>query len=185
MKKYELSRRTFLRGVGTVMALPALECMIPGARLLGQETARAAVGAKGFPKRLAYVYVPNGMNMADWTPKTFGADYEMPAILAKVAEHRNDLLVVSGLGHAQAQASLDGGADHARASATYLTGCRAFKTEGTDVRLGISADQIAANHIGQQTRLPSLELSCDRGARTGTCDTGFSCIYQFNISWKS
>ena len=185
MKKHELSRRTFLRGVGTVMALPALECMIPGARLFGQEAAGVAVGAKGFPKRLAYVYVPNGMNMADWTPKTLGPDYEMPAILQKVSEHRSDLLVVSGLGHAQAQASADGGADHARAAASYLTGCRAFKTEGADVRLGISVDQIAANKIGPQTRLPSLELSCDRGARTGTCDTGFSCIYQFNISWKS
>jgi hypothetical protein len=185
MKKHELSRRTFLRGVGTVMALPALECMLPMSGLFGQETRGVALDAKGFPKRLAYVYVPNGMNMAEWTPKTLGADYEMPAILAKVSEHKKDLLLVSGLGHAQAQAYADGGADHARASATYLTGCRAFKTEGADVKLGISVDQIAANKIGDQTRIPSLELSCDRGARTGTCDTGYSCIYQFNISWKS
>ena len=182
MSNWHLPRRTFLRGLGTAMALPVLESMLPGMRLLGAEPGQ---GAGGFPKRLAYVYVPNGMNMADWTPAAFGTDYEMPAILQKVAAHKKDLLVVSGLAHAQAQAYADGAAEHARASAVYLTGCHAFKTEGADVRLGVSADQIAASQLGHLTRIPSLELSCDRGPRTGTCDTGYSCIYQFNISWKS
>ncbi len=188
MSNWHLSRRTFLRGLGTSMALPALNAMLPGMRLLGAESGGAAgatTTAGGFPKRLAYVYVPNGMNMAEWTPTTAGADYELPVILQKAAAHRKDLLVVSGLAHAQAEAYADGGAAHARASAAYLTGCNARKTEGADVRLGVSADQIVAQQLGHLTRLPSLELSCARGARNGTCDTGFSCVYQFNIAWKS
>lgn len=186
MNNCSLPRRTFLRGLGTAMALPVLESMLPGMKLLGAETGTAAPTTPSvFPKRLAYVYAPNGMHMADWMPQTVGANYEMPAILQKLAAHRKDVLVVSGLAHAQAQAYADGSAAHARASGAYLTGCNAKKTEGADVRLGVSADQIAASQLGQFTRLPSLELSCAGGARNGTCDTGFSCIYQFNISWKS
>jgi hypothetical protein len=184
MSAYLLPRRTFLRGVGTAMALPVLESMLPGMKLLAAEPG-APTTATGFPKRLAYVYLPNGMNMAEWTPKTEGADYELPAILEPVTAHRSDLMVVSGLAHAQAEAYADGSAAHARASAAYLTGCNARKTEGADVRLGVSADQIAARQLGHLTRLPSLELSCAGGARNGTCDTGFSCVYQYNISWKS
>jgi hypothetical protein len=187
MSNWHLPRRTFLRGLGTAMALPVLESMLPGMRLLGAEPGATGVAttAGGFPKRLAYVYVPNGINMAEWTPAVGGTDYETPVILQKVAAHRKDLLVVSGLAHTQAQAYADGSAAHARASAAYLTGCNARKTEGADVRLGVSADQIAARQLGHLTRLPSLELSCARGARTGTCDTGYSCVYQFNISWKN
>ncbi|MSU59217.1 MAG: DUF1552 domain-containing protein [Pedosphaera sp.] len=159
-----------------------LEAMAPSLR-----AAAAAAGSAsgGFPKRLAYVYVPNGKNMADWTPKSVGADFDLPLILEPLAGHRKHLTVITGLAHQQAYALGDGGGDHARATAAYLTGCHPKKTAGADLRLGISADQIAAGRIGRQTRLPSLELSCDSGKRTGACDTGYSCAYQFNLAWKS
>lgn len=179
---WQLPRRTFLRGLGTAVALPVLDAMLP-------VTARAAEGAAGavgkFPRRVAWVYVPNGKNMADWTPAATGLNYELPSILEPLAQHRRDFSVISGLALDPANAHGDGGGDHARASAAFLTGVHPRKTAGADIRLGISADQIAANRIGHATRLPSLELSCDGGQRAGSCDSGYSCAYQFNVSWRS
>ncbi len=174
-QKWRIPRRTFLRGLGTVMTLPWLEAM-----------GRAEVLDGGAaPKRLAFVYIPNGANMADWTPGTAGSDYELPMILQPLAPHRADFQVLSHLAHDKARANGDGAGDHARASATFLTGCQAKKTAGADIRAGISADQIAAQRIGHLTRLPSLELSCDGKRMAGNCDSGYSCAYQFNISWRS
>jgi hypothetical protein len=177
---WHIPRRTFLRGLGTAVALPVLDAMLP-LRALG------ATGAtKGaFPKRLAWIYVPNGKNMEDWTPATVGADYAMPSILEPLAAHRRDFSIISGLALDPANAHGNGGGDHARASAAFLTGVNPRKTAGADIKAGISADQIAANRIGDQTRLASLELSCDGGQRAGSCDSGYSCAYQFNISWRS
>ncbi len=173
-----LPRRTFLRGLGTAVALPVLDSLLPS-------SARAATAAGKFPRRLAWVYVPNGKNMADWTPATTGTDYELPSILEPLAAHRRDLTVLSGLAMDPANEHGDGGGAHARASATFLTGIHPRKTAGADIKAGISADQIAANQIGTATRLPSLELSCDSGQRAGSCDSGYSCAYQFNVSWRS
>jgi hypothetical protein len=145
----------------------------------------ATPAAAKFPKRVAWVYVPNGANMADWTPAATGANYELPSILQPLAAHRNDFTVLTGLANRQGDDLGDGGGAHARASASFLTGVHPRKTAGADIKAGISADQIAANHIGDQTRLPSLELSCDGGQRAGSCDSGYSCVYQFNLSWKS
>lgn len=177
-----MPRRTFLRGLGTVVALPVLDAMLPTGAL-------AAVGdsvtATGFPKRVAWLYVPQGKNMADWTPQTVGENFDLPMILEPLKNHQKDITVLTGLANNQGNSLGDGGGDHARASASYLTGCHPRKTAGADIKAGISVDQIAANKIGHLTRLPSLELSCDGGQRAGSCDSGYSCAYQFNLSWKS
>jgi hypothetical protein len=123
--------------------------------------------------------------MADWTPATTGANYELPSILQPLAQHRRDFTLVSGLALDPANSHGDGGGDHARASAAFLTGVHPRKTAGADIKAGISADQIAAGKLEGETRLSSLELSCDAGQRGGSCDSGYSCAYQFNISWRS
>ncbi|HUR46489.1 MAG TPA: DUF1552 domain-containing protein, partial [Candidatus Saccharimonadales bacterium] len=180
-KKWQLQRRTFLKGLGTAVALPLLEAMAPGVTLASSVVA----GVGGAPKRMAFVYIPNGANMADWTPKTVGKDFELPYILEPLKPVQEELIVFSGLAHSKAWANGDGAGDHARASATFLTGCQARKTQGADIHVGISVDQIAAEKVGKATRFPSLELGCDRGKQTGNCDSGYSCAYSFNIAWKS
>jgi hypothetical protein len=179
-KNWQLPRRTFLKGLGTAIALPVFEAMLPA-----RTRAAALADGKALPKRMAFVYVPNGANMADWTPKTVGAEFELPSILEPLRPHRKDLLVLSGLAHDKGRPNGDGAGDHARASATFLTGCQARKTAGKDIKVGISVDQIAAQRIGDQTRLPSLELGTDKARLAGNCDSGYSCAYSFNISWKS
>lgn len=180
-RKWHIPRRTFLKGLGTAIALPMLEAMMSPARVL----AEAVGGAAAFPKRMAFVYIPNGANMVDWTPKAVGANFELPYILEPLKPFQSDLLVMSGLAQDQGFAHGDGPGDHARASATFLTGCHPRKTQGADIKAGISVDQIAAEKIGRKTRLPSLELGCDRAQQTGNCDSGYSCAYSFNISWKT
>src|SRR3954470_4477702 len=180
-KNWQLPRRTFLRGLGTAIALPMLESMMPGV----SKAAGAIDSATAAPKRMAFIYVPNGANMDDWTPSTLGVDYELPMILQPLKAVQEDLLVVSGLAHDKARPNGDGAGDHARASATFLTGCQARKTQGADIRVGVSVDQFAAARVGKQTRFASLELGCDRGKQVGNCDSGYSCAYSFNVSWKS
>jgi len=178
--QWQLPRRSFLKGLGTAMALPMLEAMAPVI------SRAAAIGTPpGPPRRMAFIFVPNGANMADWTPKTVGADFELPLILDPLKAVQKDLLVLSGLAQDKARPHGDGGGDHARGSATFLTGCQARKTYGADIRVGISVDQVAASAIGKETRLPSIELGCDRGQQAGNCDSGYSCAYSFNISWKT
>jgi hypothetical protein len=123
--------------------------------------------------------------MADWTPKAVGADFELPFILEPLQPFKDHLLVLSGLAHDKARPNGDGAGDHARASATFLTGCQARKTNGADIKVGVSVDQIAAARLGRQTRLPSLELGCDKARLAGNCDSGYSCAYSFNISWRT
>jgi hypothetical protein len=176
MKRWQIPRRTFLKGVGTAIALPMLDAMAP---------VFAAAPSTRRPLRMAFVYVPNGVNMADWTPASEGTDFVLPAILEPLQPHRGDLQILSGLAHRKADPNGDGGGDHARASASFLTGMQARKTAAVDVRVGVSVDQVAAAKIGQQTRLPSLELSCDKGQQAGSCDSGYSCAYQFNLAWKT
>ncbi len=179
-----LPRRTFLRGLGTLMALPVLEAMIPGARARAATAAAGTTTAAGFPKRVAWIYVPNGKNMATWVPTGIGADYKLSPTLEPLAAYKQDFSVLTGLTHKNAFGMGDGGGDHARACATYLTG-KHPKKSASAIHAGISVDQVAANAVGGQTRLPSLELSCDRGQEAGSCDSGYSCAYQFNISWRS
>lgn len=178
----DFSRRRFLRGLGTLIALPALEASAPFAA----RAAAAKTGAAGAPPlRMAFIYSPNGKNMTHWTPKKDGSSYELSRALAPLKDVQSEFQVISGLKHEKAEANGDGGGDHARANATFLTGVQVRKTAGADIRNGISIDQLAANDIGQLTRLPSLELSCDEARRAGNCDSGYSCSYQFNLAWKS
>ena len=175
----QVSRRALLRGVGTVVALPFLESMLPRA------LARAGADATRPPRRMAFLYVPNGAHMPDWTPKAEGSDFELSPILQPMAPFRQDLLVLSGLTCDKARANGDGGGDHARASSAFLTGCQARKTAGANFRAGISVDQVAASRLGDLTRLPSLELGIERYRGTGNCDSGYSCVYEHTMSWRS
>jgi hypothetical protein len=175
-----LSRRTVLRGLGTAIALPWLEAM-------GTLTSWAAdaPGKRTAPNRLAFLYVPNGKDMPNWTPRADGALGELPPILAALAPVKSDLLVISGLAADKARPYGDDGGDHARAMAAFLTGAHPRKTGGTDIRAGTSVDQIAAARIGDQTRLASLEIGCEAGSMAGNCDSGYACIYSSTMSWSS
>jgi hypothetical protein len=177
-KSWHLSRRTMLKGLGAAIALPWLEAMAPPA-------ARAGSAAKSPPLRMAFFYVPNGAHMADWTPEKEGADFALPYILEPLAPLKDDLLVLTGLAQHNGFALGDGGGDHARALSTFLTGCHPLKTDGANIRAGISVDQVAAQKVGRDTLFASLELGIDRGAQSGSCDTGYSCAYSSNISWRS
>ena len=179
-KTWQIPRRSFLKGLGTAIALPALDAMLPGIARAAEASSSVAT-----PRRLAFVYIPNGVNMTEWTPKTTGADFDLPSTLEPLQPHKRDLMVLTNLAQDKAFPNGDGPGDHARASATFLTGCQARKTQGADIRVGVSVDQMAAATVGRQTRFASLELGCDRGQQTGNCDSGYSCAYSFNISWKT
>lgn len=147
--------------------------------------AAQGVTATGAPLRMAYLYVPNGVIMDKWRPEGSGSDFSFNESMKSLNGLKNDLQIIKGLEQANGWAGSDGAGDHARSGATFLTGVRAKKTAGSDIRLGISADQMAASHLGSETRLPSLELSCDAVRKSGNCDSGYSCAYQYNMSWRS
>jgi len=173
-----MHRRTFLRGLGTTMALPLLEAMLPGELL-------AAPAGKKPPLRMGFFFVPNGVHMQDWTPKAEGENFELPFILEPLANVKSHITVLTGLTHDKARPNGDGPGDHARSAAAFLTGCQPRKTAGADIKVGISVDQFAAQQIGKHTRFASLELGIDRGAQAGNCDSGYSCAYSSNISWRT
>lgn len=177
-----ISRRTLLRGAGTAIALPLLDAM-SATRLL-TAAAPAASAAKA-PLRMGFFFVPNGMHMPDWKPDKDGPGYDLKPILQRIAEHRKSFNVLSGLTLDGAFAHGDGGGDHARAVASFLTGAHPRKTDGADIENAISVDQVAAQHVGDRTRFNSLELGLEASAKPGTCDSGYSCIYTSNISWRS
>jgi hypothetical protein len=170
-----ISRRRVLRGLGAAVALPWLDAMKPV----------FASPSPAYPTRMAFVYTPNGKNMEDWTPKSEGSDYELPLILQPLKEVRDQVMVLTGLTADKARPHGDGGGDHARALGAFLTGAQPRKTDGADIRAGISADQAAASAIGDRTRLSSLEIGCEAGAMAGNCDSGYSCVYSSTMSWRS
>jgi hypothetical protein len=182
--KKSLPRRTFLRGMGTALALPLLDAMVPAL------SAMAATPAAGV-RRMGFIYMPNGVAMNFkgvnyWRPKGEGADFEFSQILKPLEGFRDRLTVFSGLTQHQADV-LDDGAngDHTRGTSSWLTGVHPRHTEGADIRNGISADQIAANELGKDTSLPSLELSIDLSYLAGNCENGYSCVYMNTLSWSS
>jgi hypothetical protein len=182
-----LPRRTFLRGMGAVIALPALDAMTPAfASGFGSGSGAGSAQAAGAGRvtRLAFTYVPNGITMADWTPAAEGAGFALPRILAPLASMRDEVLILSGLSHKNGAALGDGPGDHARAAASYLTGVHPRKTAGADIQNGISVDQIAAQAVGDKTRLRSLELGCDDSRTIGNCDSGYSCAYTNSLAWR-
>jgi hypothetical protein len=134
---------------------------------------------------MAFLYVPNGVHMPDWTPEGTDRDFELPSILRPLEPFRDDLLVLSGLAQENAYALGDGPGDHARSLACFLTGVHPVKTDGADIRAGVSVDQVCAQRIGRYTRFPSLELGIEEGRQAGGCDSGYSCAYSSNISWRS
>jgi hypothetical protein len=176
--KHQLNRRTLLRGIGTAMALPALEAMIP--------TASAAIaGDSAPPIRMAFVFFPNGAIPGNWKPQGEGDNWELSRSLKPLAEHKKHLTVFSGLTQHHGRANGDGAGDHARCASSFLTGAQPVKTSGADIQVGVSIDQAAADLIGKQTAFPSLELGIERGRNSGNCDSGYSCAYSANVSWKT
>jgi len=137
------------------------------------------------PLRMAVLATPDGVNVESWRPQGAGSDYQLGKTFAPLAEFKNSFQIFTGFEHKNATSGGDGPGDHARASASFLTGMRAFKTAGADFRNGISVDQIAAQEVGALTRIPSLQLGCDAGRKSGGCDSGYSCAYQMNLSWAS
>lgn len=173
-----LNRRTVLRGAGSIgLSLPLLEIMQP--------KAIAAGNAPTAPNRMACIFFPNGAIMDKWKPKGTGSDFQLNDTMQALQPHKNDLLIFTGLTQHHARANGDGGGDHARNASCFLTGVQPRKTEGADIQVGVSIDQAVAQKLGDQTRLPSLELGIERGRNAGGCDSGYSCAYSTNISWKS
>jgi hypothetical protein len=169
-----------LRGFGTALSLPLLEAMMP-------LTALAQSGTKSkHPVRMAFVFVPNGINMEHWTPKAEGKFSDvLPSVLAPLADLKANVNLLTGLTQRNAFALGDGAGDHARSAAAWLTGCHPRKTSGANIQAGISFDQLMANHIGDKTRFSSIEIGCERGGLAGDCDSGYSCAYSNSISWRS
>jgi len=183
-----VSRRHFLRGLGACIALPAFESLLPTralATLAGPDAAdRLATTATGAPLRSLFLYFPNGAIPAAWWPAGDERNFQLSPTLKPLEPLREHLQAIGGLEHLNATAGSDGGGDHARASGTFLTGVR-MKKSATEIHAGVSIDQVMARTVGQQTRLPSLELTCDAGRNAGACDSGYSCAYQYNVSWSS
>ncbi len=168
-------RRMILKGMGVSMALPALESF----------PAAAARTSNDPPVRAAFIYVPNGAQQDHWFPSGEGKDFELSSTMQSLQPHRGQVQVIAGLDHQHAEAGPDGAGDHARANATFLTGMRARKTSSSNIYVGQSIDQLIAETIGNQTKFASLELTCDAIRKSGRCDSGYSCAYQYNLSWRT
>ncbi len=187
--RMSLTRRHFLRGLGACVALPLFDSLGAG-KLPAADAATAATGyalattATGAPLRTAFVYFPNGAIPAHWWPTGDGTDFTLNRTLQPLERSRQFIQILGGLDHKTADAGRDGGGDHARANGTFLTGVRLNKSS-TNIRAGVSIDQVLARQIGHLTRFPSLELSSDPERKTAGCDSGYSCAYQYNISWSS
>ena len=183
--KRSLPRRTMLRGMGATLALPLLDAMVPALSALSKTAAKPV-------RRAGFVYIPNGAvidkaahGVDAWSPVGEGTGFEISPILKPLESFQDQLVVLSGLDHPMARSMGDGAGDHARGTATWLTGVHPLKTEGADVRAGITVDQIIAREFGKHTRLPSLEMSLESPERVGNCEVGYSCTYLYTISWRA
>lgn len=180
-RAWSLSRRQFLRGLGVSIALPAFPSLMSRS-VFAETKAVGATTASGVPLRMAFMSIPNGVQQDHWFPSD---DFELGESMAPLESLKKHFQVIGGLDHVNATAGRDGAGDHARASATFLTGARARKTAGSDIHVGISVDQVAAQKVGHLTRFPSLELSSDVVRNSGSCDSGYACAYQYNLAWSS
>ncbi len=183
-RQASLNRRAFLSGVGACLALPAFESLRTASRVLA-DGAPLASTATGAPLRMAYVYFPNGAHQLNWWPSGQDKAFELAKTMLPLAPVKNRIQVLGGLDHKESTAGPDGPGDHARASGTFLTGVRVRKTAGADIHAGPSIDQLTARQVGHLTRFSSLELTCDAVRKSGNCDSGYSCAYQYNLAWKS
>jgi Protein of unknown function (DUF1552) len=180
--KMALPRRTFLRGMGTVLGLPLLDAMMPALS--------AMVPPEAATRRIGFIYMPNGVaknsTIDYWTPASEGKDFELSQILSPLAPFRDRMVVVSGLDQNQAETGNDGASgDHTRGTSSWLTGVYPKRTEGADVRNAVSADQIAVSVLGKATALPSLELAIDLNFLAGQCENSYSCVYLNTLAWTS
>jgi len=172
-----LPRRTFLRGLGSAaIGLPFLDVMAPA-------LASSTIPGKA-PVRMAFFYVPNGMIMDAWNPDYVGKFQELPRSLKPLEPYKDDIIQLGNLTHNTGRALLDGAGDHGRCSGSYLTGIQVKKSL-VEIKNGVSFDQIVANEVGKQTRFPSLELGMEDARQAGDCDSGYSCAYTNNLSWRS
>lgn len=176
------SRRQFLRGLGVSVALPLLPSLGTTQAAVTPGTLAPATTSSGAPLRMAFMSIPNGVQQDHWFPTR---DFQLNQTMAPLESLKSHFQVIAGLDHVEATPGPDGAGDHARASATFLTGARARKTAGTDIHVGVSVDQVAAQAVGHLTRLPSLELSSDVVRNSGSCDSGYACAYQYNLAWSS
>ena len=174
VRKIYLPRRTFLRGLGVTLSLPLLDAMVPALTAL-RKTAASPV------RRLGFVYIPMGSNIRMWTPEAEGKIDKLSPTLGSLTPFLDSVTVISNLELSPAYSS----ANHATANCTFLSAVRAKATEGPDYELGITVDQIAANEIGRDTQLPSLELATDFNFVVGNCDNGYSCVYMNTLSWST
>ena len=175
ISKKHLNRRHLLKGAGAALALPLLDAMLPAL------TAHAQTAAKITP-RLGFVYVPHGAIMTEYTPDTTGTDWQFKPILKPLEPYRSRLNIISGLGHQAADTT----AVHSLSPCTWLSGIRPKATLGSDAYAGVTADQYAAQVIGQDTPLPSLELATeDHTGLIGACDRDYGCIYMNTLSWRT
>ncbi len=172
--KMALDRRLFLRGVGATLALPLLDAMSPA----------LAAPRKAIP-RMSFMYIPNGINLAQWTPVGSGKDFTFSPTLKSLEPFRERVNVISGLALHSADRMNDGAGDHSRATGAFLSGCHAKRTQGADLFLGVTADQIAAKSLGKDNLLPSLELGIDDRKVSPLCDEGYTCTYSNTLSWSS
>ena len=178
ISKMALPRRTFLRGMGVTLALPLLDAMVPASTALAKTAAKPV-------RRLGFVYVPNGAVMKHWQPEGEGKLTQLSPTLMPLQPFQDQVIVPIGLSQKQAEALGDGNGEHSRAGTVWLSGVHPKETEGADVRNGTTADQIAAQHIGGDTPLTSLELAMEQTYLIGNCDNGYSCVYTNSISWRT
>ncbi|MBS1826035.1 MAG: DUF1552 domain-containing protein [Acidobacteria bacterium] len=178
MTPRHLPRRTFLRGIGTAIGLPFLDAMTPAFAAPAKSSGKP-------PTRMAFVYVPNGIVMPEWTPVEEGNAFTFRRTMEPMAPFKDKLLILSGLTHNGGRALGDGPGDHARAASSFLTGMHPRKTAGADIKIGISVDQFAAQNLGNATRFASLELGLEDGRLVGSCDSGYSCAYSNNLAWRT
>jgi hypothetical protein len=169
-----LDRRSFLRGVGATLALPLLDAMSP-----------AFAAPRKAISRLSFMYIPNGVNLAQWTPAGLGREFTFSSTLKSLEPFRDRVNVLSGLALHSADRMNDGAGDHSRATGAFLSGCHAKRTQGADLFLGVTADQIAARSLGKDNLLPSLELGIDDRKVSPLCDEGYTCTYSNTLSWSS
>jgi hypothetical protein len=174
LSQISLPRRSFLRGLGATLALPLLDAMVPA----------FAATTKAIP-RLGFMYIPNGVSLGQWKPTGSGTDFKFSPTLSALEPFRDRVNVLSGLAHHCADRMNDGSGDHSRAAGAFLSGCHAKRTEGADLYLGITADQIAAKSLGKDNLLPSLELKLDDSDLDPLCDEGYTCAYMNTFSWSS
>jgi len=185
MKTNQTTRRNFLRGLGACVTLPAMQSLLPASAIVsGGMPPSLATTATGAPLRTAFLFFPNGAIPKAWWPTDSKNGFELSPTLGPLEQAKKHIQVLKGLDNKSAEGGADGAGDHARGCGTFLTGVR-LKKSATEIRAGKSIDQVIANKVGHLTRFPSLELASDPVRQSSNCDSGYSCAYQYNISWQS